>query len=93
MKQNVISKSKAIELIQESKGKFFSVIFKKEKGTVERTMNCQFKKIDNKANPSPLGYFLLKDTNIRNGESKFRNVDVRTISKLKISGKEYKINN
>jgi len=82
-----ISKSKAYELMTNNKGRFFTVEFTKKKGQ-ERVMNCQALK----EQTSNLGYLKVKEASLmRKGENAVRNVNMQTISGLKIAGRKYKV--
>lgn len=77
-----ISRKKAVILIEENKGKFFTVTFTKKDNTL-RTINA-VKKV---GAISPAGYlnvYSIKDKG-------YRNVDVRTISSLKLNNSIYKV--
>lgn len=75
-----ISKSAAVKLIEDSKGRFFTVTFlKKDKS--ERTLNGVVKKA-NFMNPQ--GYINVTE---RNGDK--RQINPRTITKLSINGENY----
>jgi hypothetical protein len=82
MKNNKLNKTEAVELITNTKGKFFTVTFTKKDG-VERTINGNVKS----NSVSKLGYiniYSLKDKN-------YRNVNSQTISRLSINGVNYKV--
>lgn len=79
-----IGRLKALELIKNSKGCFFGVIFKKQDGT-ERVMNAQY---TSSLVPSELGYVRLKD---RNDNFQIKNVNLQTISKITLKGITYKV--
>jgi hypothetical protein len=76
------SRSKMVAVMQASKGKFITVTFTKKNGK-ERNMNCQV------GNPfmNPSGY--INVTEKKNGDTRYRLVNPRTISELKASGKHY----
>jgi hypothetical protein len=77
-----INRTKAVELIESSKGKFFTVTFMK-KNNMTRTINCNYKK----GSRSPLGYmnvYSLADKN-------YRNINPQTITKLSINGNTYMV--
>ena len=76
-----ITKKQALSLIKGTKGKYFSVTFQKEDKTM-RTMNCQYKKREDNV----LGYVLLND---RNDNNIPKNVNLRTLKSLTISGVTY----
>lgn len=81
-----ISRTKAIELIKESKGRFLTVVFVEQDGSL-RKMNCQYSA---NSKPSSMGYLLVKDVQIKNGKN-YRNVDTRTLKSLKVNGVTYKV--
>lgn len=87
-KTTSISKTKALELIKETGSKFYGVTFTKKDGT-ERKMLCQTVNTF-----SPLGYIVVKDMNeVRKGNSNpDRNVNLQTLTELKVNGVKYKIN-
>ena len=77
-----ISRSKAVELIQNSKGRFFTVTFKKKNG--ERRMlngNVNSKRFQNK-----LGYILFNSS-----KKGMKSINPRTIESLNIEKVEYVI--
>lgn len=84
MKTQFIGKTAALKLIQETKGRFFGVTFKKQDGKV-RTMNAQY---NSSTKLSELGYIKLND---RNDKGQLKNVNLQTISKLTIKGQIYKV--
>lgn len=77
-----ISRQKAVETIENNKGKFFTATFKKKDGSV-RTINCVRK---NKAT-TKLGYL-----NVYSIQDKdYRNIDPRSLLNLNIENKKFKI--
>lgn len=86
-----ISKTKAYELMEGNKGRFFTAEFIDKKGQV-RVMNCQFLKDQNK---SKLGYVKVKEASLMRSETDpkktIRQINLQTISSLKIGGQLYKI--
>ena len=76
---NIISKTKAVSLINNSKGKRFTVVFTKQDGTI-RTINGSRK------NQTPLGYITISVPN-----KGYRNVNPNTMKELRINGSVYKI--
>lgn len=81
-----ISRHKALELMQNSKGKFFTVTFDKKPDKItgkvdERTINAQYMDYDS------LGYVVVKDL-VKKAP---RNVNLQTIKSLRINGQSYKI--
>jgi len=81
-KNKKISKSRAVELMQNSGGKFFTVTFEKADGT-DRTMNGRVRKKDFM---SRQGYVL-----VRIAGNKTRSVNPRTISALKINKQSFRV--
>ena len=77
-----IGKKKALELIKGSKGRFFSVTFKNKEGEV-RTLNVRYLK----QQPNELCYVLLLDMK----EKTPKNVNMQTLSQLKINNSTFKI--
>lgn len=78
-----ISKTKAIELINNSGGKFITVIFTKRNGE-KRTMNCR--KIAGNAITS-LGYLKVVETKTKT----IKNVNTRRLLGLKMNKQQYNI--
>ncbi len=78
---NTISKSKALDMMKNSKGKFFTVEFiKKEDGSL-RKMNCQFVSL------SPLGYVLVKEASkLKTKVNANRNVNLQTLQSITMNG-------
>lgn len=77
-----INKTKAVELIENSKGKFFTVTFLKKDST-ERTINANYKT----GRKSPLGYinvYSMKDKG-------YRNINAQTIRSVSINGNTYNV--
>ncbi len=82
---NTISKTKAVSLIEASKGKFFTATFVKKDGT-ERTINCQY------LSTTSLGYLKVNElSKLKAGENPTRNLNSQTIKSLKIGGEFYKV--
>ena len=79
---NRISRTKAVELINNSKGKFFTVTFKKKNGDL-RMINGNFKK----GNFTPLGYLSVYSA----ADKGYRQVNPKTITSLSVGGTEYKV--
>lgn len=79
-----ISKSKALELMQNSKGKFFSVTFVKQDKT-SRKMQAKY---DSNVSLNPLGFIVLKDVCDNN---QLKNVNLQQLTELKINKKTYKV--
>ena len=84
--KKTVNKTQAFNLIKETKGCFFGVTFIEKDGS-SRIMNAQYSKRET----NPLGYVLLRDTNIKDGTSGLRNVNLQTIKELKIKGIIYKV--
>lgn len=84
-----ISKTKAVELAENSKGKFITVIYIKENG-IERKLNGQYLK---SKNPSKLGYFMMKEAIKLKKEEKrpIRNINANTLKYIKVNKEEYKV--
>lgn len=84
-----ISRVKALELIQGSKGRFFTVRFIKKNGSL-RIMNAQYA---GDTNLAKLGYVLVKDTNLcrKSPGNCTRNINLQTLKSLVIDGKAYRI--
>lgn len=80
-----ISRTKAVDMIQNSKGHFFTVIFIKKDGS-ERTMNCQYSSRSSQSN-ARLGYVTVTETNNKTP----KNVNTQTIKALSIGGTLYKV--
>ena len=73
MKAKTIVRTKAVELMNNSSGRFITVTFKK-KDTTERTINCIVKK-DHKTALGYLRVYSIQDKG-------YRSVDPRTINKI-----------
>lgn len=86
---NKISRTKALDLMKNNKGHFFTVQFIKQDGSL-RTLNGQYVKGQN---PSPLGFILVKEAKLMksNAKEQIRNVNIQTLRSLKISGNSYSI--
>lgn len=82
---NRISRTKAVEMITKSKGKFFTVTFTKKKDNSTRTINGNFK-ISND-NPSKLGYLTIYSPK----DKGYRNINSQTLKSLNINGTTYSI--
>ena len=81
-KNNVISKTKAVKLIEGTKGKFFTVTWKKNNGDL-RMVNGNFKS----GNMTRTGYLRVWSAK----DKGYRQVNPRTITHLSVSGVEYKV--
>ncbi len=86
---NVISRTKARDLMSKNKGHFFTATFIKKDG-MRRVMSCTYLKDQT---GSHLGYVKVKDTVLcrKTPTNCIRNVNLQTISDLHIAGKKYKI--
>jgi hypothetical protein len=93
---NRISKTKALDLLKNSKGHFFTAVFLKKDGS-ERTINGQYLKDQDN---SPLGFVKVKESsklkqakNTPSGVRKdvIRQINVQTLRSLKIGGQLYKV--
>jgi len=83
-----ISKSKALELMSNNKGHFFTAIFIDKDGE-RRTINCQYLK-DQKQ--SPLGYCKVRELNkLKRGEESIRQINLQTLISLSIGGQKYHV--
>lgn len=85
----LISRAKALDLMQSAKGQFFTAVFTKKDGT-ERVMNCQYLK--DQEEPK-IGYVKVKDAILRKASPQdcIRNINLQTMKSLKIKGANYKI--
>lgn len=77
---HVVSKTKLVELIKNSKGKFFTITFIKKDGE-ERTVNAHVKQSNLMNN---LGYIQIKT-----GKNEIKLVDPKRILKLEIEGMSF----
>lgn len=86
--QTRISRSKALEMMENSKGHFFTATFVSKKG--ERTINCQYLKDQSR---SKLGFVKVKEAIKAKLDPKdaIRQINLQTISRLSIAGNSYKI--
>lgn len=84
-----ISRLKAHDLMSNNGGRFFTATFTKKDGT-ERVMSCTYLKDQT---GSVLGYIKVKDTNLckKTPGSCIRNVNLQTLTKLSIGGKNYNV--
>lgn len=89
-KANRISRLKALELMQNSKGHFFTVEFIKKKDNTLRKLNGQYVKDQKLSN---LGYVLVKESSKLKAKDKepIRNVNLQTLQTLKIGGVLYTV--
>lgn len=89
MSTQKISRTKALDLIQNSNGKFFTVTFIKKDGS-RRVLNAQYTP---DMGVSPLGYILVKDISaVRKKEVKtVKNVNLQTIESITLNNVMSKI--
>jgi hypothetical protein len=88
-KAKKISVTKALELMKNNKGRFFTSVFTNKAGET-RVINGQYL---SGQNPSELGYVKVREASkLKAKENSVRNVNLQTLSELKISGVIYKIN-
>ena len=83
VKTKTINKTKAVEIINSTKGQFFTVTFT-TKDNRERSINCN-KKADS---TTKLGYIRVYSTK----DKGYRMVNPETISKLQYNNITYKVN-
>lgn len=83
-----ISRQKALDMMANNKGHFFTAVFVKQDGT-ERTINCQYLKDQNS---NPLGYVMVKEAQkMKDGVNAIRQINLQTLRKLRIGGQNYNI--
>lgn len=82
VKLQAISRTKASEMIENSKGQFMTIVFTKKNGDT-RTINGNYRK----GTMTKLGYFPIND--MSKGEP--RNVDPRKITKITSNGVTYRV--
>jgi len=83
-----ISHAKALELMENNKGHYFTAVFIKKDQT-ERTMNCKL--MANQV-PDRLGYIKVKEAVLlRQGKNAIRNVNLQTLKALQIGKKSYRV--
>lgn len=84
-----ITRTKALKLIENNKGHFFSVVFDKKSGE-ERVMNAQYL---SDQSDSSLGYVKVKETGKMRTDPKkaIRNINLQTLKKISIAGKTYNV--
>lgn len=88
VKTQRISKKKAVEVLEATAGRFFTVEFKKKNGDL-RVMNCQ--KVAG-ATVTKLGYLTVREAVLaRSGQSAIRRLNMQTLKTIKTGGKLYKI--
>lgn len=84
LKTKNISRSKAADLIRNSKGAIFSATFIKKDRTL-RTINC---KLHEKGGNGELGYIKVNEIGkIKKGEPAVRNLNLQTLQQLSMHGK------
>lgn len=79
-----ISKTKALEAMAASNGRFFGVTFTKKDGSL-RTMTCKFR------HSTPLGYIEVSEQNVGKESGRIRRINMQTIESLRIGGKLCKV--
>lgn len=101
-KPKTISRTKALDLIQNSKGHFFKVVFTKKKDGKERTMNAQYVKGQG---TSALGLVKVKESSLMKklkqtgdintipSKSVIRSFNINNLKSLGIGGQLYKVRN
>lgn len=83
-----ISKTKALDLMKNSKGHFFTAVFVKKDG-MERVINCQYLKDQD---ISSLGLIKVKETGkLKLNENPIRQINLQTLKQLSVGGQVYKI--
>ena len=83
-----ISRQRALNMISNNKGHFFTAVFTKQNGE-ERTINCQYLK--DQKNKS-LGYVMVKEVQkMKDGTNSIRQINMQTLRKLRIGGQTYTI--
>ena len=83
-----ISRQKALDMMANNKGHFFTAVFVKQNGD-ERTINCQYLK-DQTSNP--LGYVMVREAQkMKDGVNAIRQINLQTLRKLRIAGQDYNI--
>jgi hypothetical protein len=82
IKMTSVSRTRALNMIQGSGGKFFSATFINKKGTEETLANCQY---SNQLGVNPLGYVRVK---VR---GRVKQINLNTLKNFRIEGYSYKI--
>lgn len=83
-----ISRTKALDMMVNNKGHFFTATFIKQNGD-ERTINCQYMK-DQKSNP--IGYVMVRETGkMKQGVNAIRQINIQTLQSIRIGGQNYNI--
>ena len=82
-----ISRKKALELMENNGGRFFTVVFVKKDGS-KRTMSCQYLKDQT---DSKLGYVKVKEASaMKRGDANcIKQVNIQTLMELRITGKHF----
>lgn len=90
VKVKKISKTKALDLMMNNKGHFFTAEFTKKNGDL-RVMNCQ---VTDKDQDTKLGYVTVKEAALMRTDPKnaHRKINLQTLKALKIGGVAYKVN-
>lgn len=87
-KPGKLSRKKALEMMKNNKGHFFTVTFFKKDGTL-RTMNCQYLKDQDQIE---LGYVKVKEASkAKQGVNAIRNINLQTLKTIRIAGNTYTI--
>jgi len=89
-KSKKISRDKALGLIQNSKGHFFTAVFVKSGWSCDkRTINCQYMKNQDKASA---GCVMVKESGrLKTGVNPIRQINIGTLQSLSIGGQNYKV--
>lgn len=78
-----VSRTEAVNMITATKGRFFTVTFKKANGTI-RTINGNYK---TPRRPNALGYLNIYSAK----DNGYRNVNPQTIMEVKVNNNIYKV--
>lgn len=84
-----ISKTTALDLIKNTKGRFFTAVFTKKDGTL-RTINCQYRK----GQPtSEFGYVQVSESGLlkKSPTTAIRQINMQTLRGLTIAGNKYSL--
>ena len=85
MKKKIISRTDALNLMRNNKGKFFSAVFVTKKATL-RTINGQYQ------GTTELGYVIVAENGKRRKkEQALRNINLQTLEMLSIGGKTFNV--
>lgn len=83
-----ISRKKALDLMANNKGHFFTATFVKQNGD-ERTINCQYMKGQV---PTATGYVMVREAQkMKDGVNAIRQINLQTLSNIRIGGQNYNI--